>query len=407
MRLRSLCTVGTIALASVVFSAPSATADVGFRVVGTLDRFDREALDTFPALFRGSPFESRMLNGTLLPVPQAGRLWQVYRATASGTSGVLVRDDRTLKVIGSFPLDTLLRRATFSIGYGAEWLHAGDGGRRVFLVDRNNRLLEVDTATFAVRDLGMLSFVEPATGREPLAVGGLTWDATSERLLVLFGGPPSTTVANRVTALQQFDPDTGTRVNRVVRSCTGPLPVTDFTGDTLATAPMALTDAVYVPCQQDTFAPGFGLLSTSIVVRLPRASLGDADGEEASVVVGGPMDSALSDPAGGRITVLDWEGRFGVVDVRTMTVVGSFHASPGGSGRVGPGIDPATGRVFFQSDLGLGRIDARATPPTFAVDPSFAAEGQEGIVTVGHRIFVLTGHAHEKALRYTIHQVVP
>jgi len=342
-------------------------------------------------------------------VPEAGQLWQVYRATASHTSGVLVRDNRTLKVIGSFPIGSLLRRATFSIGYGAEWLHAVDGGRRVFLVDFRNRLLEVDTSSFAVRDAGELSVAESSADGllEPLVVAGMTWDPASQQLLVLYGGPPNTTVANRVTVLQRFDPATGRRVNRVVHSCTGPLPATDYTGDTLATAPLADADAFYVPCQRDTFAPGFGLLSSSIVVRLPRAAAWEPSGEETSVVVGGPMDSALSDPSAGRMTVLDWEGRFTVVDVRTMAVVGSHHASPGGSGRVGPGIDPATGRVFFQSDHGLGWVDARATPPTATVEPSLAAEAQESIVTVGRRIFVLTGHAHDKALRYTIYQVVP
>lgn len=408
MRFRRLCRVAgllVVVLSPPVVARPAEAAD-GFKPVGTLERFAQEATDTFPELLEGSPFESRLLNGTLLPVPQAGQLWQVYRSTVHGRSGVLVRDDKTLRVVGSFTIDLLLHRATVSAAYGGEWLHATDGDRRMFLVAEPRRLLQVDTSTLAVRELGELSATSPILGdSDSLVVAGLTYDRATGQLLVLYGGPANS-VANRLTVLQQFDPATGTKVDRIVRSCTGPLPATDVTGDTLATVPLADTEAVYVPCQQGTFAPGLGLSSSSIVVRLPRVSLSDSAGDETSVVVGGPMDTAVPDPVAARFTVLDHIGRLTVVDARAMAVVGSFDASPEGSGRVGPGIDPTTGRVYFQSDIGLGFVEARRAPslvPT--VDPSSATDGQESIVAQGSRIYVLAGYGLDKAARYTIYKV--
>lgn len=400
--------LGVFAVLVVLAVPDGVDAGSGVKPVGTLERFPPEAVTAFGAdLVQGDPVVGYAVNGTLLPVPEAGQLWQLYQDVEPERTGVLVRDARSLRVTGSFLLDRRIFRSTQSSLYGGEWLHAVDGGRRVFLLDRQNRLLEVDVSTFAVRDLGVLSVASSnVPGSAPLAVAGMTYDAAGRRLLVLYGGPANTSAANRVTVLQQVDPDTGERVDRLVRACTGPLPATDFSGDTYATTPLAHTDAVYVPCQQDTFAPGLGLLSSSIVVRLPRASLFDPAGDESSVLVGGPMNAALSDPGAARIVVLDWEGSVQVVDAPTMAVVGSFETSPGGSGRVGAGIDPTTGRFFFQSDAGFGYTDVRATPvspPT--VVTTAVPEGQERVVTHGNRVYVLPGHGNDKPGHYTIYKV--
>ena len=411
MQLRRLrwAAVGlVVVLAGSAFSG-RAEAGRGLRPVGTLERFAPEAYDAFaPEVVRGDPVVGYAVNGTLLPVPQADQLWQLYQGVNPERTGVLVRDADTLRVEHSFLLQRRIFRSSTSVFYGGEWLHATDGGRRVFLLDRRRQLLEVDTATFAVRELGALSVSGPAsTDRDPVAVAGMTWDAVSRRLLVLYGGPPNTTVANRLTVLQEFDPATGARRNRVLRSCTGPLGATDFSGETYDTAPLADGDAVYVPCQQDTFAPGLGLLSSSIVVRLPRAGAFEPTGEETAVVVGGPMNSTLLDHAAARITVLGWTGELTVVDARTMTVVGSFDAAPGDApAHVGAGLDPTTGRVYFQSTLGLGRLDARATPPPPpTVVASAAGEGQERIMAQRNRLYVLPGHGNDKPDRYSIHRL--
>lgn len=418
MQLRRTLIV-VLALLGVLVQPGHADAEPGITPVGTLERFPQEAIDAFGPSMTGDDVPTRNTGGTLLPVPGAGQLWQVYRHTFMPRTGVLVRDARNGHVLGTFVLEKRLRRATFSPTEGGEWLHATDGGTRVYVVTEPNELLEIDTATFAVRSLGRLTVLPSelvsavSGGLEPLRVAGLTYDAVTGDLLVLYGGPPMSSVANRLTILQRIDLDTGERTSRRVRSCTGPLPSTDLGGDTYAAELLLANDSVYVTCQ--TRLAWFFLQpvvpddTRAVVVRLPRATLW-GDGEESSVDAGRWSNANLVDPDGGRIAVFDLAGRVTVVDVATMAVVGTFETTTGGSGRIGAGLDRSSGRFFFRGNAGFGYVDIRSTPlPAPTVDASAAAAGQERIVPDGNKVYVLPGHGStfSKADHYTIYNVAP
>src|SRR5688572_12161364 len=294
-------------MAAMLVASPGARAENGINAVGTLERFPQEAFDAFgPGIRPSGPLgqKAEIVGGTLIPVPGAGQLWQVYPsspAQAPARTWVLVRDAKTLKVLRTLVLPHELRRATVSVAYGGEWLHTTDGGNRVFLVTQAGNLLEVNASTFEVlaRPLPTGTLSTPS----PLVIAGLSFDHATGNLLILYGGPANSTTLNHLTVLQQLDLATGGTVDRVVRSCTGPLPATDIGGDTYATAPLVDADAIYVPCQKAVL-PLPVQTPTAAVVRLPRASLLDSTGPETSVDLGTPMDAALLDPSVGRITVL-------------------------------------------------------------------------------------------------------
>lgn len=410
-----------LALLGVLAMPGHADAVPGITPVGTLDRFPQEAIDAFgPAFTDTSSFPTRSYGGTLLPVPGARQLWQVYPQRFGGPqTGVLVRDADSHRVIGSFVMNKPIRRGGTDPSGGGEWMHATDGGSRVFLVTWDRQLLEVDATTFAVRSRGQLTVFPadlPIPTLDPLVPAGLTYDSAIGDLLVLYGGVPAFSVANRLTVLQRIDLATGVRTNRIVRSCTGPLPATDI-GSTLAAELLLRSDAVYVTCQtrlRSFFGePVLENDTRAVVVRLPRATLWNADGDESSVDAGRQFGNALVDPAGGRIAVLDLRGHATVVDVGSMAVVGGFETTGGFGDRVGIGLDTTSGRFFFQAVLGFGYVDVRPTPlPAAVVDPAAAAQGQERIVPDPrtNRVYVLPGSGlppESKALHYTIYNVAP
>ena len=406
--------VGIAALAAVLVAPLGAHAVPGITPVGTLERFPQEAIDAFgPEFTDTSSAFTRFYGGTLLSLPGARQLWQLYPHRFAGPrTAVLVRDADSLRVIGSFVIPHGLRRAGSDPTGGGEWLHTTDGGRRVFLVTVTLRLLEVDATTFAVQDRGPLSVAGlPISTFEPLVPAGLTYDSSTGDLLVLYGGPPAFSIANRVTVLQRIDLATGARTNRVVRSCTGPLPGTDIGSDTYSPELLLRPDAVFLTCQRQVLPLPVGF-AEGVVVRLPRASLWDADGEEASVVAGAMVDTALADPVGGRIAVLDITGTVTVVDIGSMTVAGTFDTTDGSATATGAGLDRTSGRLFFQSNKGFGYLGLRPTPlPAPTLDTSAAADGQERIVPDPrtNRVYDLPGTAvaGTKASRYTIYNVAP
>src|SRR5687768_16354701 len=182
MQLRRTLIV-VLALLGALTMPVHADAVPGITPVGTLERFSQEAIDAFGPDFAGGTGFNQFIGGTLLPVLGARQLWQIYPSNSGTRTGVLVRDADTHRVIGSFAIQAGLDRAGFT--FGGEWLHATDGGRRVFLATSSRRLLEVDTTTFAVQDRGELNVVVPLVG--PLIVAGLTYDPSTGDLLVLYG----------------------------------------------------------------------------------------------------------------------------------------------------------------------------------------------------------------------------
>jgi hypothetical protein len=415
MQLRRTLIV-VLALLGALAMPVRADAVSGITAVGTLERFPQEAVDAFGPDFMdtSSPF-TQMIGGTLLPVPGAQQLWQVYpHREAAPQTGILVRDADSRQVIHSFVIPDALDRAT--VTFGGEWLHATDGGRRVFLVSAGQQFLyEVDAAAFTVRrrPLGVV----PQLPNVVLSIGGITYDSTTGNLLVLYGGPAAFSIANRLTVLQRIDLTTGATQSRVVRACTGPLPATDI-GGTLAAELLLRSDAVYVTCQTRLHGfPGEPFVESdtrAVVVRLPRATLWNADGVESSVDAGRRFGNALVDPAGGRIAVVDWFGRVTVVDIGSMSVAGGFDvANSNEAFDVGIGLNTTSGRLFFQSDLGFGYVDIRPTPlPSPVVDATAAGDGQERILPDPrtNRVYDLPGTAlfpNSKADRYTIYNVAP
>src|SRR5688572_17732423 len=294
--------IGVLALFGALAMPGVADATPGTTATGTLERFPQEAVDAFGPEFTGGDFWAGMTSGTLLPVPGAGQLWQVYTSLSSERTGILVRDSQSLRVLRTFELSTTLRRGGLGAFWSGEWLHATDGGRHVYVVGQPNRLLEIDTATFTVRSLGTLTLAPVDPLIRPLAEVGLTFDPYTGDLLVLYGGPPASLVANRLTVLQRIDLVTGARSTRAIRSCTGPAPGTELGSDTYSPELLLQADAVYVTCQTATLVWPDDVRGA--VVRLPRTSLWAADGEESSVATGERVDAVLVDPVGGRIAVL-------------------------------------------------------------------------------------------------------
>src|SRR5687767_2751893 len=94
---------GIAVLAAVLVASPGARAENGINAVGTLERFPQEAFDAFgPEIRPEGPLghKAEIVGGTLIPVPGAGQIWQLYNWNFELTTGVLVRDARNLKVIG-------------------------------------------------------------------------------------------------------------------------------------------------------------------------------------------------------------------------------------------------------------------------------------------------------------------
>jgi hypothetical protein len=398
--------IGVLTLLCALATCPPAGAAPGISTVGALERFPQEAIDAFGPEFTGDAHITQLVGGTLLPVLDAGQLWQVYpHGAGQQRTGILVRDAGSRKVTTSFVVDAALKRA--SLGLGGEWLHATDGGRHVYVVAGNQRLLEIDTTTFAVRDVGPTAIVGPVN--IGFTVGGLGYDPATGDMLVLYGGPGAFNLANRLTVLQRIDLDTGERQARLVRSCNGPLPATDIGGE-YASELLLENDAVYLTCHT-TLGPS-AEHNRARVVRLPRASLWDSTGSESFVEAGRWFNSAPVDPVGRRIAVVDVIGRVTVVDVASMSVVGTFETStPQTFLQVGFGLDRANGRFYFQSALGFGHADLRSNPiPPVTVDSAAAASGEERIVADGSRVYVLPGidsHFDPRADRYTIYNVAP
>lgn len=404
-----LTLLGALTMPGVADAAPGVTA------IGALERFPQEAVDAFgPDFTDTSSFLVQIAGGTLLPVPGANQLWQIYpHRSGSPQTGVLVRDADSRHVIHSFVIPDALDRATVS--FGGEWLHATDGGRRVFLVSSGQRALyEVDAESFTVRrhPFGIV----PQLPNIALQAAGVTYDPSSDSLLVLYGGPGALFTANRLTVLQRIDPATGATESRIIRSCTGPLPQTDIGGDTIAAELLLGDDAVYLTCQKQLRGlfgpPTLDDDTRALVVKLPRATLWESDGEESPVEAGRRFNAAPVDPGSGRIAVVDWAGLATVVDVDSMSVVGTFNVSSGTTlNRFGLGLDTTRGRVFVQSDLGFGYLDIGSTPLSSPVlDATAAGPGQERIVPDGNKVYVLPGTASPsspKPDRYTIYNVAP
>jgi hypothetical protein len=299
--------------------AGAAPSEAPIRVVGSLPRFGDEAVAAFgDKILPTGPFDPRgAYNGTLLAIPEARQLWQLYHlgmpSDVGLKTGVLVRDLDTLRPVKSFVLDAAIVRGAGGNSFGGEWLHAVDGDRRVFFATDFARpnIIEVDLKTFASKAYGFQAVPQPPSPVPPtLRLAGITYDRRADSVLGLFG-LAAVQLGNQ-NYLARLDLKTGSLVSRQVRSCANaPLPANDQLAKRYATEVLLADDYVYVPCHRSGMA--------GIVVRLPRSSAFDVTGRE-DIAAGPPyLDVAFADHASGRMFLSTSRGEVWVFDARTMS----------------------------------------------------------------------------------------
>lgn len=396
--------------------ATSAEPDTLIREIGRLDRVPADAHAIFgnsmvprnwPQRSQGGSDTRHYNTGTMLVFPDVRQLWQFwYIANSAGVAvntAIGIRDLDTLELKKTLVLDGKARRGNQSDA-GGEWLHTYDPGRRVFLMagTGGTELFEIDVRTFAVkRDPAFL----PGGTNAPflgLRLGGITYDPTAESVIGLFGFPASTNAANTNTVVFAKNPTTGaTSGPRHVTSCTGPLPATDQS-QTYGAIVLPTADAIYVPCHRAGMA--------GAVIRLARGTA-YTQGSPEEVAVGPVyLETVLADPGSGRLLLVTVKGEIWAFDTRTMSFVGvvSSHAVAPNAVDVGYGLDPESGRLFFQSKTyGVGIAEGRFFPiPQALTLPTRLAPGQERILSDNRtgRFFVLEGRVDERETFYRIYK---
>ncbi|HVF73519.1 MAG TPA: hypothetical protein VM938_00615 [Acidimicrobiales bacterium] len=383
---------------------PSAQAVTAVNLVGTLDRVNTDALFAFGSIidpatsFPGNPYAATA--GTLLPLPAAGQLWQVYpHVDDSPNTAVLVRDDATLTTVASFTIAERLRRGGRA-AWGGEWMHAVDGGTRVFLVG-DTSIVSVDLATFAVTTVANADIVD---GFQAIGLAGITYDGAVNALYALHSGVPSLAAGHAVSLIRRIDLMTGASIHRVVRSCRG-FPAVD-SSLTMAASLLVGASDLYLACN----GVNGGMISPpdQAVVRLPLATAFDPAGAEQAVTGTGPLEGAIVDQSSGRMFLAGADGRLSAFDTAPMAYAWSIPVAT--SAVYGIGRNAATGEIYFQSSLGFGVLDGTSpTAPTPFVLTSAAGPGQERIVSQPgtDRAFVLPDWSTWKPAAYTIYEIVP
>lgn len=387
---------------------------------GTLPRIGRDAIELFgerivpPHFFDEIGTLPRQQNGfdnantgTLLMFPEVRQLWQIHPFTnADFTKGtaIAVRDLDTLKLQRGFTLDLQLDRGTPG-GGGGEWMHAVDRGKRVFLVGADlSTIVEVDLASLATTRYTFQPTGSVSSRATGMRLGGISYDRHADALIGVFGHVAALNVANLNTVLFRRELKTGTTATRQVRSCTGPLPSTD-TSNTYGIPLIAAAEFLYVPCHRTG--------QSGAVVRLPRASAFDVGGPEDLSVGPVGLEAALADEASGRMFLVTQRGEVWAFDTATMSFVGVISAHPDTPTAVlvSYGLDPDTGRLYFQSKAyGFGIAEGRFFPiPQARTFPDRPFQGQERIMSDARtgRVFVLEGYFEGKPYDYTILQTDP
>ncbi|MDQ3757956.1 MAG: hypothetical protein M3394_08920, partial [Actinomycetota bacterium] len=388
--------------------AAAPAQDREFEEIGTLSRVPDDAVAIFgegivPNSWNSSDSQtiahdgSRAHVGTLIPVPEARQLWQLFKVdTPTIHTKVAVRDMDTLRIVGTLVVDGYPMRMGTT---GSEWVTATDGGRRLFWISEAPKdFVSIDTRTFAIRRY-------PIPNQFSLVPwGGIAYDARADRLLLSASVLWAAMAASVTTFLMTLDLETGEMQSRVVRACTGPLPST--AGGDYQTAPFAGDDGyVYVPCHRAG--------NSGAVVRIEHGAVLDADSSEETAVGPTNLSTAIPDRKGRRIIMATQKGDIWVFDTSSMAYVGVVGAqadhSPASS--TGYGVDPETGRVFFLSSThGLGVVEARFFPvPQARTRLDLASRSQEAIVSDArnNRIFVLPGPFSNRAKEYVIYRTRP
>jgi hypothetical protein len=398
------------ALMPVVASAPPAPAasDEELQAIGTLDRIPADAIRLFgeriipPRFYETGAFGRSDVGkqGTLLSVPESRELWQVFEIQDAGYfvgTALAMRDMDTLQIKRSLVLDGVELVRGGLKGGGNEWM-ATVGGGRVFLATANYAFISVDVRTLALRSYSL----PPHLRHAPLA--GLSYDPFGDRLLLAASIVGSLASGNAYAMLIGVDLASGDFTPpRTLRSCNGPFPATEY--GRYQTAPYATEKSVFIPCQRAG--------NSGAVVRLDRASALDPSSPEEVVVGPTNMDATLVDTGSGRIFMSTIRGIVWVFDTATMAFVGVIGANDDGAKDedMGYGVDPVTGRFFFQSPtFGLGIVEGRFFPiPQARSRRDMAADGQERIISdaVTNRLFVIRGIANDKEDAYTIYRTSP
>jgi hypothetical protein len=386
-------------------AAPAAEPeqDQEFVQTGTFSRLPDDARRAFgeavvPRTFEPNSVDGAM-QGTMFPVYEARQLWQVYtfHDGVGQKSALAIRDLDSLRLLATSTIDGAVERRGTN-AFGGTWMTAVDPGGRVFLVTSEPAVVAVDFRTFTPR------------GRYPLdaaplmARGGIAYDRYGDRLVLTWGGPANFSAVNTVTQLEVVDLASGTvQPKRPLRTCNAPQPGVE--GNMTYQVALYITERyMYVPCHRSG--------NVGAVTRVERSAMLDPTSTEASVAGPTNVETALVDPATGRIFMPTIRGVVWVFDTDAMAFVGVIGANVDrGDEGIGYGLDPVSGRLYFLSrDLGLGVAEGRHFPiPQAKVRRDLAARGQELLIgdERNRRVFVMRGAQAERDHHYTIYRMQP
>lgn len=410
-----LGTILAVALLSqaAVMTAPVTAAvsgDEEFKLAGTLSRLPDDARRLFGDAFLQPGFAAPIgsfehttapfvgIIGTLVSIPEIREIWQLfpYFGPNGYRTAVAVRSMDTLEITSSFSVNALFKRSAASAN-GGEWMTASDPGKRIFFVDADsNGIIEIDLATHKERRF---------TTDAKVPLGGIGFDRFGNDVLLATAVFGSATVVNAYTLLYRLDLDTSQlSAPRPLRSCNAPLPSTE-TNETYQLAPYVPNkDFVYMPCQRAGYS--------GAVVRVPRNDVVNPSSAEDIAVGPTNLETVLVDHASGRLFLTTRRGEVWAFDTATMSFVGVVSAHSNlQTPHVGYGLDPTSGRLFFQSpSFGLGLVEGRFFPiPQAKTDAAFAELGQEQIISDDqtNKILVIPGYSENRAMEYRIYRVKP
>lgn len=409
-----LCAVLAALLAVIPHAALAGSEDAsGVKLASTFARIPPEAVQLFgpqivpphfydpPGSTRASDGAQEITAGTITVLPEARQIWQFFPWNEH--TGVLIYDLDSLRIIHSFVHTGAYMRGGGFSDFGGEWVNAVDPKGRLFLLDNvAGTVFEYDLHTFAetAHPLGAPRKVGPLENQNYYATG-ISYDAKSDSILVLFAMVGRSSSSDFSTWLGQLTLTTNQLAFRLVRSCNGPSPI-DTPSSTYDFPVVPQADAVFIVCHRAG--------DTGTVVRLTRDSMLNDNGPEDISMGPVLLETMLADPAGNRIYLVTTSGEIWAFDTATMSFVGviAAHRDSPDKVKAGYGIDPATGRVFFLSDdFGLGVAEGRFFPiPQAKAMPSERSAAQERIFSDARtgRVFVLRGDMGDKEINYRVYQ---